>query len=237
MDYMQLATLGLIEAIDRFDAEPRRAVQAFAAPRIRGAVLNALEALSETYQQNALRKRLQAERLESLRRARRRGRKADLFGALADVAVGFALGYMLEGSGMVAPTSSATATSRTSTAASSSAARRAARRGWWTRCPTRSGASSATTTTRGCEFKEIAALFGAHEGADLADPPPGAAAAARGSERLGRPEREPVKPPARPGALSSRAAAPRAGRDCPAIRHRQAAQTALAARGRETRAR
>lgn len=49
MDYMQLATLGLIESADRFDAGRGMPFEAYAAPRLRGAVLNALEALSETY--------------------------------------------------------------------------------------------------------------------------------------------------------------------------------------------
>ncbi len=102
MDYMQLATLGLIESVDRFEPERGVPFEAYAAPRIRGAVLNALEALSETYEQSELRKRLRQDRLESLRRGWAVG-KSDLFGELADIAVGFALGYMLEGSGLVSP--------------------------------------------------------------------------------------------------------------------------------------
>jgi RNA polymerase sigma factor for flagellar operon FliA len=100
MDYMQLATVGLIEAIDRFDPQRGVSFQTFAGHRIRGSVLNALEGLSETYQQSGLRKRLRRDRLESLRRGWAAG-KSDLFGELADIAVGFALSYMLEGSGMV----------------------------------------------------------------------------------------------------------------------------------------
>jgi RNA polymerase sigma factor FliA len=102
MDYMQLATLGLIESVDRFDAQRGVPFEAYAAPRIRGSVLNALEALSETYEQSELRGRLRQDRLESLHRGWAAG-KSDLFGELADIAVGFALGYMLEGSGLVSP--------------------------------------------------------------------------------------------------------------------------------------
>ena len=102
MDYMQLATVGLIESIDRFDPQRGVPFEAFAARRVRGAVLNALEALSDTYEQSALRKRLRQDRLESLRRGWAAG-KSDLFGELADIAVGFALSYMLEGSGIVSP--------------------------------------------------------------------------------------------------------------------------------------
>jgi RNA polymerase sigma factor for flagellar operon FliA len=102
MDYAQLATVGMIESIDRFD--PKRGIpfEAFAAQRIRGAVLNALELLSETYEQSALRKRLRNDRMESLRRGWSAD-KSDLFGELADIAVGFAISYMLEGSGIVSP--------------------------------------------------------------------------------------------------------------------------------------
>lgn len=100
MDYMQLATLGLIESVDRFDPQRGVEFETFAGHRIRGAVLNALEALSETYEQSQLRKRLREDRLESIRRGSGAGR-SDLFGGLADAAVGFALAYMLEGSGIV----------------------------------------------------------------------------------------------------------------------------------------
>jgi RNA polymerase sigma factor for flagellar operon FliA len=100
MDYLQLATVGLIEAVDRFDPGRGISFEAFAVHRIRGSVLNSLEALSETYEQSSLRKRLRQERLESLQRGWAAG-KVDLFGELADVAVGFALSYMLDGSGML----------------------------------------------------------------------------------------------------------------------------------------
>ena len=102
MDYMQLATLGLIESVDRFDVQRGVPFEAYAAPRLRGAVLNALDGLSETYEQSELRKRLRQDRLESLHRGWAAG-KSDLFGELADIAVGFALGYMLEGSALVSP--------------------------------------------------------------------------------------------------------------------------------------
>ena len=102
MDYMQLATLGFIESVDRFDAQRGVPFEAYAAPRIRGSVLNAFEALSETYGQSELRGRLRQDRLESLQRGWAAG-KSDLFGELTDIAVGFALGYMLEGSGLVSP--------------------------------------------------------------------------------------------------------------------------------------
>lgn len=103
-DYLQFATMGLIEAVDRFD--PARGVQfaSFASQRIRGAVLNSLAALSEEYQQLDLRKRMRRERAESLRPVP--GAPApplDLFSRLADMAVGLALSHLLEGSSMLQP--------------------------------------------------------------------------------------------------------------------------------------
>jgi RNA polymerase sigma factor for flagellar operon FliA len=105
-DYLQLGTLGLIEAVDRFDPHRGTSFEAFAAHRIRGSVLNGLTKLSEAYSQSCLRKRLRVERLESLRQgdqvATTKASKPDLFATLADAAVGLALSYMLEGTGMIA---------------------------------------------------------------------------------------------------------------------------------------
>ena len=98
-DYLQFATLGLIEAVDRFDGKRGVAFASFASIRIRGSVLNALAGLSEQYQQIDLRKRLRRERLESLRHTPVAGR--DLFGGLAEMAIGLALSRLLEGSGML----------------------------------------------------------------------------------------------------------------------------------------
>jgi RNA polymerase sigma factor FliA len=105
-DYLQFATIGLVEAVDRYDPQHGASFATFASLRIRGSILNNLEALSERYQQLSLRKRLHAERFESLRRpAAGSGRKRDAFAALAEIAVGLALAHMLEGSGMLAPDS------------------------------------------------------------------------------------------------------------------------------------
>lgn len=108
VDYMQLATLGLIEAVDRFDPARGSAFEAFATPRIRGSVLNGLGALSERHQQISLRQRLRDERVKSLTapmaadaapsQARHR---RDVYLELAEVAVGLALGLMLDGTGML----------------------------------------------------------------------------------------------------------------------------------------
>lgn len=84
---------------------PARAVpfSAFAHLRIRGAILNGLEGLSEHYQQLDLHKRLRQERLESLTRneSAAAAHRRDSFTVLSDMAIGLALSQLLEGSGMV----------------------------------------------------------------------------------------------------------------------------------------
>lgn len=94
-EYLQFATIGLIEAVDRF--EPGREVQfkTFAGHRINGAVLSGIEHLSEKREQISARGRLIAERRESANSALDQGDK-DLFQQLAEVAIGLALGYVLD---------------------------------------------------------------------------------------------------------------------------------------------
>jgi RNA polymerase sigma factor FliA len=106
-DYMQYATLGLIEAVDSFDW--RRGVQfnTFATYRIQGAIRNGMVNFSERREQVGLAVRLKKERLESLQQKdeapRRRNRGKALVREMADIAVVWALSYLLEGSGMLAP--------------------------------------------------------------------------------------------------------------------------------------
>lgn len=100
-DYLHYAALGLIEAVDKFDPCHNVLFRTFAGHRIRGSVLNNVERLSERDEQLALRSRLRKQRLESLREGHKPGEKtAELFEHMAEVAIGLALGYMLEGSGM-----------------------------------------------------------------------------------------------------------------------------------------
>jgi RNA polymerase sigma factor FliA len=100
-DYLHYAALGLIEAVDKFDPSHNVLFRTFAAHRIQGSVLNNVERLSERDEQLALRSRLRKQRLESLREGAKPGENAsELFEHMAEVAVGLALGYMLEGSGM-----------------------------------------------------------------------------------------------------------------------------------------
>ncbi|HSW06372.1 sigma-70 family RNA polymerase sigma factor [Aquabacterium sp.] len=101
-DYLQFGMIGLLEAIDRFD--PARGVkfETFASPRIHGAILNGVEDLSEIQKQVAVRRRARRERSASLAASSARGESA--LEQLAGVAIGLAIGFALEDSGMYATT-------------------------------------------------------------------------------------------------------------------------------------
>ena len=107
-DYLQLASIGLVEALDRFD--PARGVQfrTFAARRMHGAILDGLERMTEKQQQIAARQRLRNERLQEVKAIAAQGRATDaaqdpdhLLRFVSEVGIGLALCWMLEGTGMV----------------------------------------------------------------------------------------------------------------------------------------
>jgi RNA polymerase sigma factor FliA len=103
-DYRQLAMVGLMEAIQRFEPGRGAKFTTFATLRIRGAIFNGLEQLSERQQQIAFRRRVAADRAESLtpeRLAQEPGRQ--LLEDLQEIGVGVALGFILEGTGMIEP--------------------------------------------------------------------------------------------------------------------------------------
>lgn len=98
-DYLQFGRIGLLEAIDRFD--PGRGVkfETFSSPRITGAILNGVESLSEKQKQVSVRQQVLKERAAS----QLDGvavRSHDAFERLAGVAIGLAIGFLLEDSGM-----------------------------------------------------------------------------------------------------------------------------------------
>jgi RNA polymerase sigma factor for flagellar operon FliA len=106
--YLQFASVGMIEALDRYD--PDRGVQfrTFAARRMHGAILNGLERFTEKQQQIAARQRLRQERVQDLKSmAGVEGSAAapqepeQLLRFVSEVGIGLALCWMLEGTGMV----------------------------------------------------------------------------------------------------------------------------------------
>lgn len=100
-DYLQYARVGLMEAVDRYEGCRGFKFETYAASRINGAILSGMEAYSEVHEQVAARRRAVQARTASLAEpARELALPADLFGYLAELAVGLAVGFALEDSGM-----------------------------------------------------------------------------------------------------------------------------------------
>ncbi|RYY95983.1 MAG: sigma-70 family RNA polymerase sigma factor [Comamonadaceae bacterium] len=110
-EYHQFASLGLLEAMERY--EPGRGAQfrTFAARRMHGAILDGIGRLTEKQQQIAARQRARAGQLQASKdlAASRTGLASatpprhpqQLMHYLAEVGVGLALQWMLEGTAMV----------------------------------------------------------------------------------------------------------------------------------------
>lgn len=100
-DFLQYATIGLLEAMERYNPDKNASFKTYASYRIQGCILSGVEKLSEKQQQIAFRKRLNQQRLQSLVSSKQQERNKDSpFYELAEVAIGLAMGYLLEGSGM-----------------------------------------------------------------------------------------------------------------------------------------
>jgi len=101
-DLVQLGMVGLLEAIDRYT--PARGVrfETFATYRVEGAILNGLPSYSELQRQLAVRREIARERAQSLRQGDAGPQSRSALERLADLAVGLALGFALEDSGLVA---------------------------------------------------------------------------------------------------------------------------------------
>lgn len=100
-DYLQFARIGLLESIDRFDPSRGAKFETFSGHRITGAILNGVESLSEKQKQVSVRQQVLKERAASQREgAAAKGH--DTFERLASVAIGLAIGFLLEDSGMYA---------------------------------------------------------------------------------------------------------------------------------------
>jgi RNA polymerase sigma factor FliA len=98
-EFRQYALLGLVEAIDRYDPNRGAAFATYASHRIRGAILNGIEKHCERQQQISARSRLRQERFEGLLKDAAAAQQ-DAFARMVDVAIGVAIGYMLEDSNM-----------------------------------------------------------------------------------------------------------------------------------------
>lgn len=107
-DYLQYASVGLLEALERYD--PDRGVQfrTFAARRMHGALLNGIERLTEKQQQIAARQRLRSARAQDVKtlavEATGTASPRDaqqLLKYVSETGIGLALCWLLEGSAMV----------------------------------------------------------------------------------------------------------------------------------------
>lgn len=103
-EYVQMGAVGLLEASRRYDAGRGVPFGAFASWRIAGSILHGLERATEHHQQVAARRRLVGERLASLDgeppEAPTGAALERRLARIAAVAVGLAVGFMLEGTGM-----------------------------------------------------------------------------------------------------------------------------------------
>lgn len=106
-DYLQYASLGLMECVDRYQPGLGASFKTYATTRMTGSILNGLEKLTERQQQVAIQRRLahHEDRAASLGELDEGGEATesaeDLFRRLAAVGVGVALGVLLEGSGLI----------------------------------------------------------------------------------------------------------------------------------------
>jgi RNA polymerase sigma factor for flagellar operon FliA len=98
-EYRQYALIGLIESIDRYDPARGASFATYSGHRIRGAILNGVEKYSEKQQQISARARLRQERFEDLLKEATAIQQEPLL-QMVDVAIGIAIGYLLEDSGM-----------------------------------------------------------------------------------------------------------------------------------------
>jgi RNA polymerase sigma factor for flagellar operon FliA len=101
-EYYQLACVGMLEAMDRYDEARGASFRTFSLRRIEGSILNGLPRLSEVSEQIGLRRRLERERLASLKGdgLGSRQEQRDALARLSEIAVGLAIGYMLEETAM-----------------------------------------------------------------------------------------------------------------------------------------
>jgi RNA polymerase sigma factor FliA len=96
-DYLQYARVGLIEAVDRFDANRGVPFEAFSTHRIRGAIVNGLAHESESAAQRSFWRTRMAERMQSLVGAQGADPRRASLQDLVDLTIGVALGMVLDG--------------------------------------------------------------------------------------------------------------------------------------------
>jgi RNA polymerase sigma factor for flagellar operon FliA len=100
-DLCQMASEGLLEALDHYDPTLGTPFEGFAVSRVSGSILDGLAKLSEFREQLTYRSRMRRERARSILPAEAdKLPVTEAFDALVELAVGLALGFMLEGTGI-----------------------------------------------------------------------------------------------------------------------------------------
>jgi RNA polymerase sigma factor for flagellar operon FliA len=100
-DLQQLAYTGLLEALDRYDPSRGAPFRPFASHRISGAIRDGLSHMNEVREQLSWTHRARRERMTSLTGGDTENLDAaQAMVKLADIAVGLAIGFMLEGTGL-----------------------------------------------------------------------------------------------------------------------------------------
>ena len=104
-EYVQWATVGLIEALDRYDPERGAKFTTYAFTRIQGAIRNGLEHISERQEQLSLHRRLVAERVQAARGGDEPSLAAlpddQLMARMAEVGTALVLAFMLDETNML----------------------------------------------------------------------------------------------------------------------------------------
>lgn len=104
-EYVQWATVGMIEALDRYDPSRGAKFSTYAWTRIQGAIRNGLEHISERQEQLTLHRRLVAERVEAARAeaglSARDVPDDELLARMADVGTTLVLSFMLDESNLL----------------------------------------------------------------------------------------------------------------------------------------
>lgn len=96
-DIYQLAYTGLLEALDRFDANSGAPFRVYAAHRISGSIRDGISRMSEIREQMSWRKRIYRDRMKSIGEM---PADQEPLAQLTEMVVGLALGFMLEGTGL-----------------------------------------------------------------------------------------------------------------------------------------
>ena len=99
-DYLQLAMLGLLESVQRYDPDKGASFSTFANYRIKGALLNGLEKSTELRDQIAFFRRSRRTRITSIT-DNNLNENDDQFTKLVSVTVELALSFMLEDAGFL----------------------------------------------------------------------------------------------------------------------------------------